>query len=483
MITLSHALSQMERGELHAIDLAQRALDALDAHTDLNALITRLPTDAILTEARRVDQKRSKGEPVGALAGIPIVIKDNICQRGVPVTAASRMLRGFVSPYESTATARLREQGALPIATANLDEFAMGSTSEHSAFGPVRHPIDPARVPGGSSGGSAAAVAAGMAPAALGSDTGGSVRQPAAYCGVVGLKPTYGRVSRYGLIAFASSLDQIGPIARSVEDVTRLLHAMAGHDPLDMTSATEPVPDWLSELGKSLAGLRVGLPIEYTDQSSEPIDPAITRALERAASRLRDQGAVLTPVSLPHTQYAVATYYLIATAEASSNLARYDGVRYGHRTERPDLGIDEMIMASRSEGFGDEVKRRILLGTFVLSAGYYDAYYGRAQRVRTLICQDFDRAFDEVDVLLSPTTPSPPFELGADRSPLDLYREDVFTVAANLAGLPAISLPVACTEEGLPIGAQLMARPFDEATLLRAAHALEAGTRDDDLTL
>ena len=437
-------------------------------------------------------RQQVRGPSQGRLAGIPVTIKDNICVRGEETGCASRILTGFRPPYDATVIERLRREGALLIPQANMDEFAFGSSTETSAHGPTKNPWAVDRVPGGSSGGSAAAVAADLAIAALGTDTGGSIRQPAAFCGVVGLKPTYGRVSRYGLIAFASSLDQIGPITKDVTDCAIMLSILAGHDPRDSTSAPLPVPDYVATLRKPVTGLRIGIPKEYF---VEGIDPEVKAAMDAAIATFEKLGVTCEPVSLPHTPYAVATYYIIATAEASSNLARYDGVRYGFRATgssrleaqglkdasslepRASSELVDMYVRTRTEGFGAEAKRRILLGTYVLSQGYYDAYYLKGLKVRTLIKQDFDRAFERCDVLLTPTSPTPPFRLGEKlEDPLQMYLSDIFTISANLAGVPALSMPCGSTPTGLPIGMQLLAAPFREEVLLRAAYAYEQAT-------
>lgn len=402
------------------------------------------------------------------LYGVPIAVKDNIATLDLPTTCASRILEGYVSPYEATAIARLRAAGAIVIAKTNMDEFAMGSSTEHSAYGPTRNPLDRTRVPGGSSGGSAATVAAGIARIALGSETGGSVRQPAAFCGIVGIKPTYGRVSRFGLVAFASSLDQIGVFGRTVDDAALGLHVVAGHDPFDATSASVPVPDYRAERGGSLRGLVIGRPAEYFPPD---LDPRILALCDRAFDVLRDLGAEVRDCTLPHTSLAIPVYYIIAPAEASSNLARFDGVRYGFRVS--DDGLTAMYEATRSRGFGPEVTRRILLGTYVLSAGYYDAYYRKAMEVRALITRDFSQAFDAgIDVMLTPTAPTTAFPIGSRTDPYDMYLSDIFTATANLAGVPAMSMPIGRLD-GLPVGGQLIARHFDESAMLRAAYALE----------
>jgi aspartyl-tRNA(Asn)/glutamyl-tRNA(Gln) amidotransferase subunit A len=429
--------------------------------------------DAARAQADLVDQRLRRGEPPLPLQGIPLAIKDVLCTRGIPTTCGSRILAGFVPPYDATVVVRLAADGAILLGKTNMDEFAMGSSNENSGFGPVRNPWRRDRVPGGSSGGSAAAVAAGLAAGAFGTDTGGSVRQPAALCGVVGLKPTYGRVSRYGLIAFASSLDQIGPLARDVRDAALLLETVAGHDPMDSTSADHPVPDYQAALGLGVQGLTLGIPDEYFVAG---LDPEVEGAVRAAIAALEKLGARTRRVSLPHTDYGVAAYYIIAPAEASSNLARYDGVKYGHRAASAK-DLMAMTARTRAEGFGDEVKRRVMLGTYALSAGYYEAYYGKAQRVRTLIRRDFDRAFAEVDVVVAPTAPTPAFRLGEKTDdPLAMYLNDVFTIPAPLAGLPAISVPCGFSTEGLPIGLQIIGRPFDEATLFQVAAAYEAVT-------
>lgn len=422
-----------------------------------------------LAQAEASDARRARGESRGSLDGIPIALKDVIAVEGQPLTASSKMLANFVSPYDATVTAKLKQAGAVLWGRLNLDEFAMGSSTENSAFGPTRNPWDTTRVPGGSSGGSAAAVAAGEAIATLGSDTGGSIRQPAALCGVVGMKPTYGLVSRYGLIAFASSLDQIGPFTRTTEDAAILLGAIAGHDERDSTSFKTEIPDYSAELQHRKGPWKLGIPKEYF---GEGLDPEVAAAVEQAIAFYRAQGCEIKEVSLPHTQYCLDTYYIIATAEASSNLARYDGIRYGHRSKNA-TDIVDLYFKSRAEGFGEEVKRRIILGTYVLSSGYYDAFYLRAQKVRTLIRQDFLNAYKEVDALLTPTSPIPAFKIGEKSDPLAMYLCDIYTIGVNLAGLPGISVPCGWTKSGLPIGLQLIGQPFQEAGLLAIAHAYE----------
>jgi aspartyl-tRNA(Asn)/glutamyl-tRNA(Gln) amidotransferase subunit A len=436
---------------------------------EIGAFLT-LSEDRALAQAARIDKMAADGQPLPPLAGVPIAIKDVMVMRGVRTTAGSKILENFVPPYDCTAVARLEAAGAVVLGKLNCDEFAMGSSTENSAYHPVRNPRDKTRVPGGSSGGSAAAVAAGMAVATLGSDTGGSIRQPASFCGVVGLKPTYGRVSRYGLIAFASSLDHIGPFANSVKDAALMLRTIAGRDPMDSTSADMPVPDYVAELEKPVRGLRVGVANEYFGSG---LDAEVRAAVEAAIQKLASLGCEIVPVSLPHTEYAIPTYYIVATAEASANLARYDGVRYGFRA-RGAKTLSEMYRQTRDGGFGMEVKRRIMLGTYVLSAGYYDAYYLKAQKVRTLLTRDFDEAFKKVDVIAAPTAPTAAFKLGEKvDDPLAMYLADIYTVTANLAGIPGISVPCGETREGLPIGLQIFGRHFDEATVLRAAHAYE----------
>jgi aspartyl-tRNA(Asn)/glutamyl-tRNA(Gln) amidotransferase subunit A len=433
-----------------------------------------LREERALAEADAADARRARGEPRSRLDGIPVAIKDVMVQSGEPTTCASHILEGFVSPYSSTAVERLEQAGAVVIGRTNMDEFAMGSSTEHSIGGPARNPWQPACSPGGSSGGSAVAVAAGVVPAALGSDTGGSVRQPAAFCGVTGLKPTYGRVSRWGLVAYASSLDQIGVLAHTAEDAGWMLAAVSGHDPLDSTSIPEPPEDVTAALGGDVSGLVLGLPREFFVE--EGVDPGVLAAVREAVAELERCGAKTREVSLPHTRYAIATYYLIATAEASSNLARYDGVRYGHRAAGA-RGLSDMYRRTRSEGFGDEVKRRILLGTYVLSAGYYDAYYRKAQEARTLLRRDYERAFQACDVLVTPTCPEVAFRIGEKADdPLRMYLSDVYTVSANLAGLPGLSIPCGFAH-GLPVGLQIMGRALDEATPLRVADAFQRRTQ------
>ena len=470
----AHELSdRMAAGEISSREITADVLEAIEK-TDptINAFISVDP-DQALERAASIDRKRAAGDRLGPLAGIPMALKDVLCVEGGRTTCGSRILENFVAPYDSTVVARLRRAGSVLVGKTNMDEFAMGSSTESSYFGPTRNPRDPERVPGGSSGGSAAAVAAHETILALGSDTGGSVRQPAGYCGVVGLKPTYGRVSRFGLVAYASSLDQIGPLAKDVEDAALLLGAIAGHDPKDSTSVDIAVPDYRAALGGEIKGLRVGMAREHLGAG---LDGEIHRAVMHSAERLREAGAELVDVSLPvaaHPEYCIGAYYLIAMGEASANLTRYDGIRYGYRSGEA-RNLRELYCQSRSSGFGAEVKRRIMLGTYALSAGYYDAYYLKAQKVRTLIREDFDRAFSRCDVLLSPVAPTVAFRLGENMDdPLQMYLNDIYTVSVNLAGIPGIALPVATNSENLPIAVQLLAGPFQEERLLRAAHVLE----------
>jgi aspartyl-tRNA(Asn)/glutamyl-tRNA(Gln) amidotransferase subunit A len=473
-LTLAGARAALASGECSAVELAEAHIRAVEAARPLNAFVTETP-EAALDAARRSDARIAKGEG-GALEGLPIAIKDLFCTAGVRTTAGSRILDGFKPPYESTVTRKLWDAGAVGLGKLNMDEFAMGSANITSCHGPVASPWKPAGgisnrqfVPGGSSGGSAAAVSGRFALAATGTDTGGSIRQPAAFCGIVGFKPTYGRCSRWGIVAFASSLDQAGPMTRTVEDAALMLGVMAGHDPKDSTSAPVPVPDFAAALTGDVRGLRVGIPKEYRVDN---MPPEIDRLWEQGIEWLKSAGASPVEVSLPLTRYALPTYYIIAPAEASANLARYDGVRFGLRVPGATLG--EMYENTRGEGFGAEVKRRILIGTYVLSAGYYDAYYIKAQRVRALIARDFERAFEQADVLLTPTAPSAAFPIGEKLDdPLAMYLNDVFTVPASLAGLPAISVPAGLSAEGLPLGLHLIGRLFDEATVLRAAGVLE----------
>ncbi len=450
--------------------LAREALDRIEKNDQYNIFLDVFNDDS-LKQAQAVDDRIKSGEEP-PLAGCVIGIKDILCMKEKKVTCGSRILENFVSPYSATAIERLEAAGAIIIGKLNMDEFAMGSSNENSYFGPVRNPIDPERVPGGSSGGSAAAVAADLVSVSLGTDTGGSIRQPAAFCGVVGLKPTYGRISRYGLVAFASSLDQIGPFGKSVEDVAELLKVVAGHDHRDSTSVETPVPDYPSELEKlgNIKNIRIGIPSDYF---GEGLDPEIKTAVMDAIKKLKSDGFTIGEVALPHTPYSVAAYYIIANAEASSNLARYDGARYGYRN-RDASNLHEMYVASRSDGFGDEVKRRIILGTYVLSAGYYDAYYRKAQKVRRLVYQDFKNAFNRYDVLITPTTTTPAYKIGEKiDNPLEMYLGDIYTISVNLAGLPGLVVPCGKTSFGLPIGLQMIGKHFDEVTLLKLGKYLE----------
>ena len=475
-LSLSELTARLAAGECSAVEVTRACLDQIQRCEGQVKAFLHVDAAGALAQAEAADAARRAGATPAErpLLGVPVALKDNLATRDQPLTCGSRILENFVSPYDATVVEKLRAAGAVLLGRLNLDEFAMGSSTENSAFGPTRNPWDPARIPGGSSGGSATAVAAREVPAALGSDTGGSVRQPAAHCGVVGLKPTYGRVSRYGLVAYASSLDQVGVLTRTVRDAATLLGVIAGHDPRDATSLPEPVPDYRAALGLGdLRGLKLGLPREYRIPG---LHPEVRAAVDAAVNQLQALGAEPVEVSLPHTPYALAAYYIIAPAEASANLARFDGVRYGLRVAGADP--TEMYQRTRGAGFGPEVKRRILLGTYVLSRGYYDAYYLRAQKVRTLIRQDFLRAFEQVDALVTPTTPGPAFKLGEKASdPLQMYLEDIFTLSCNLAGLCGISLPCGFTRQPrLPIGLQLLGPPLGEATLLRIAHAYEQAT-------
>jgi len=464
--SIAEAAAQLEAKALSAVELTQAVIARTKAVEPRVRAFLSTDESAALAQAAASDARRAAGQARGPLDGIPIGLKDVIAVKDQPLTAGSRMLANFISPYDSTAAAKLKQAGAVLWGRLNCDEFAMGSSTENSAFHPTGNPWDVSRVPGGSSGGSAAALAAGEALATLGSDTGGSIRQPAALCGVVGIKPTYGLVSRYGLIAYASSLDQIGPFARTVEDAAIVLRAIAGHDERDSTSFRTEIPDYRADLQTRRGPWKLGLPEQYF---GEGLDPEIAAAVEQAIAFYKAQGCEIREVSLPHTQYCLDTYYIIATAEASSNLARYDGVRYGHRAKNAKDIID-LYFQSRAEGFGAEVKRRIILGTYVLSSGYYDAFYLRAQKVRTLIRQDFLNAYQEVDALLTPTSPIPAFKLGEKSDPLAMYLCDIYTIGVNLAGLPAISVPCGFTRGDLPIGLQLIGQPFQEANLLALAH-------------
>jgi aspartyl-tRNA(Asn)/glutamyl-tRNA(Gln) amidotransferase subunit A len=471
---ITEVRTAVQHAKPSATQLAELCFKEIEAQNPTIHAYLAVSPERALRAAAAIDQLVAQGSPLPPLAGVPIGVKDVLVMKGSPATAGSRILEGYRPPYDATVVKRLEAAGAVLVGKLNCDEFAMGSSNENSGYGPVRNPVALDRVPGGSSGGSAAAVAAGMAVATLGTDTGGSIRQPASFCGVVGLLPTYGRVSRYGLIAFASSLDRVGPITRSVRDAAIMLGVIAGHDPLDATSAKLPVPDYVQTLEQPVKGLRVGVPAEYF---GEGLDGEVRAAVESAIERLREVGCMIQPVSLPHTRYAIPTYYLIATAEASANLARFDGVRYGFRAKDANA-LTAMYRESREIGFGPEVKRRILLGTYALSAGYYDAYYKKAQQVRTLLTRDFLAAFEQVDVLLTPTAPTPAFKLGEKTDdPLSMYLADIYTVTASLAGICGISVPCGQSSRGLPIGAQILGKHFDEATVLRAAQAVESATK------
>jgi len=465
--TLTQTRSRLSDGG-SCEELVRETLSQAEKST-LGSFVT-LDVERALERARNLDKTSSQGTPRGPLWGVPVAIKDNLCTEGLRTTCGSRILENFIPPYTATAVARLEAAGAIVIGKTAQDEFAMGSTSETNAFGVVRNPSDPTRVPGGSSGGSAVAVAAGLVPVSLGSDTGGSIRQPASFCGVVGLKPTYGRISRYGLIAYASSLDQIGPFANCVEDAAQLLGLIAGHDDRDNTSALSSVPDYLASLRDGVKGLRVGIPSEYW---GEGLDDGVRKSLESSVERLKDAGAVIVPVSLPSTKHAISAYYVIAMAEASSNLSRFDGVRYTGRTKDAKTILD-MYSRTRTELFGEEVRRRILIGTFVLSAGYYDAYYAKAQRVRELIRREFQQAFEVCDVLATPTAPTTAWKIGEKiDDPLAMYLSDIDTIAVNLAGLPGLVVPVQPVD-GLPVGLQLIGPAFREDLLLRVGHTVES---------
>ena len=497
--TASEQLRDLESGELSSVELTNAHLERIEALDGRVGAFLRVDGERALQQAADLDSRRAKKQPVGKLAGLPLAVKDILCERGQTTTCASRILENFRPPYDSTVIARLRAADAVLIGRTNLDEFAMGGSTENSAFQVTRNPWDLERSPGGSSGGSAAAVAAGMAPLAIGTDTGGSIRQPAGLCGIVGMKPTYGRVSRYGVVAYASSLDQVGPFGTSVEDVALLLEAIAGHDPRDTTSLNVPVPAYSQSVNKPLANLRIGWVREHFGPG---LNDEVEKSVRAALDVYRSLGATLHEISLPHAKYAVATYYVIAPSEASSNLARYDGVHFGHRTDEKEMlaelaaerkqleaagdkaGLDKLDSAlvrmyrrSRAEGFGPEVKRRIMLGTYALSAGYYDAYYLKALKVRRLIRQDFDRAFEKVDLIAGPITPEPAFKIGQmSGDPLAMYLVDIYTVSANLAGLPGLCLPCGQSKTGLPIGLQLQAPALEEERLLRGARMYEQAT-------
>jgi len=469
--TLGRLREGIASGAVKAVDQTGTYYDRIEALNPYLNVYLSLTKERALEQAARVDAMAASGDPLPPLAGIPIGIKDVLVMQGAPSTAGSKILKGYHPPYDATVVAKLDAAGAVLLGKLNCDEFAMGSSNENSGYGPVRNPVDPERVPGGSSGGSAAAVAANMAVGTLGSDTGGSIRQPASFCGVVGVLPTYGRVSRYGLIAFASSLDRVGPFAGNVRDAATLLGVIAGHDPNDATSSPAPVPDYAAESDKPAEGLRIGVPGEYFGAG---LDPDVQTAIEKGIQALKAAGCSVKPVSLPATRYAVPTYYLIATAEASANLARFDGVRYGYRSPASNT-LSDMYSHSRDEGFGAEVKRRILLGTYALSAGYYDAYYLKAQQVRRLLAEEFLRAFAEVDAIVTPTSPVPAFKLGEKTGdPLAMYLADIYTVTASLAGICGVTVPCGNTPAGLPVGMQVLARHLQEGTAFRVARAVEA---------
>ncbi len=471
-LTISQAREKLDAGEITARQLMQDCLDRIRAVEDnVNAFITLDEEDA-LKQADAADALIKEGKSNLPLLGIPIAMKDVVAVKGQPLQCASQILKDYIAPYDATVTERLKEAGAIVFGRLNMDEFAMGSSTENSSFGVTKTPWDLERVAGGSSGGSAAAVSADECMGAMASDTGGSIRQPAAFCGNVGLKPTYGRVSRFGLVAFASSLDQIGPITKDVRDAATLLSVIGGNDPKDSTSIPKPTEDFAANLGKDIKGMKLGLPKEY---NVEGLSPEVKATVDAAVEKYRELGAEIVEVSLPHTEYAIATYYIIANAEASSNLARFDGIRYGKRAECTNA-VD-IYSNTREEGFGDEVKRRVIMGTYVLSSGYYDAYYIRAQKVRNLIRQDFLNAFEQVDAIISPTTPTAPFKVGEKSGdPLQMYLSDIFTIACNLAGICGISVPCGFTESGLPIGLQLQGKPLGESTILQLAHAYEQAT-------
>lgn len=469
-LSINKIREEIATGKTKATALAEAYFARIEEkNPTLNAYLS-LTKERALVQAEKIDAKAKAGEPLPPLAGVPTGIKDALVLKGAPATAGSKILEGYNPPYDGTAVSRLEEAGAVFLGKLNCDEFAMGSSNENSAYGPVKNPAALDRVPGGSSGGSAAAVAANLAVATLGTDTGGSIRQPASFCGVVGVLPTYGRVSRYGLIAFASSLDRIGPFAGCVEDAATFLGVIAGHDPKDATSAKVPVPDYKEALQKPVAGMKIGVPAEYF---GEGLDPEVRSAIESGIEQLKAAGCTIKPISLKHARYAIPTYYVLATAEASSNLARFDGVRYGYRSPEA-ASLASMYRLSRDHGFGPEVKRRILLGAYALSAGYYDAYYLKAQKVRRLLAQDFLEAFAEVDAIVTPTAPTPAFKLGEKTDdPLSMYLADIYTVTASLAGICGISVPCGQSKEGLPIGMQILSKHFDESTMFRVALAVE----------
>ena len=473
-LTLAELSARLAAKDVSSAEVTAACLERIRATDALLGAFLFVDETGAMTHAQAADERRAAGRARGPLDGVPLALKDIFCTEGIPTTCGSKILDGFVPPYDSTHVRRLKDAGAVLLGKLNMDEFAMGSSNETSAFGPCRNPWDTSRTPGGSSGGSAAAVAARQCFATLGTDTGGSIRQPAAFSGVTGLKPTYGRCSRYGVIAFASSLDQVGPFGRTAEDCALVLQAIAGKDPMDSTSLDAPVPDWAAGMkGASVKGMRLGVPKEYF---VEGLDPEVEKAVREAMRLLEELGATLVPVELPHTEYGISTYYVVAPAECSSNLARFDGVRYG-MSKREEGALREMYFRTRAEGFGPEVKRRIMIGTYALSSGYYDAYYLRAQKVRTLIKRDFDEAFQKVDAIVTPTTPGVAFRLGErTEDPLQMYLADVFTLACNLAGLPGMSVPCGFSSNGLPIGLQILGKPLDEASLFRVGGAYQAAT-------
>ena len=469
--TVDSIRTGLRKREFSAVELTTEALRFAETENPKTNAYLRLSSERALAQAARVDALSARGEDAGALAGVPVAVKDVIVTKGLVTTCGSKMLETYMPPYDATAVERIEAAGGIILGKTNCDEFAMGSSNENSAYGPVRNPMAPDRVPGGSSGGSAAVVAQGTAVLSIGSDTGGSVRQPASFCGVVGVCPTYGRVSRYGLVAFASSLDHIGPFARNVSDAATLLRVMAGRDERDATSAAAPVPDYTALLDGNVRGMKLGVPREYM----QGVTSETLSQIEKAVERFRALGCEVREISLPSTGYAIDVYYVIATAEASSNLARYDGVRYGMRAEVKGGSLIDMYRATRGQGFGAEVKRRIMLGTYVLSHGYYDAYYLKAQKVRAMIAQDFTRAFEQVDAILAPVSPFPAFKLGEKvDDPMQMYLSDIFTITGSLAGIPCMSVPCGVTREGLPVGLQIMCKHFDEAPMFRIAHAFEA---------
>lgn len=498
-LSATQLLAQLESGQVTSTEVTAAFLSQIERHDGRVRAFLHVRREAALAQAAEIDQRRKAGQPVGRLAGLPVAIKDVLCTQGEVTTCASRMLENFRPPYDATSVAKLKAADAVLIGKTNMDEFAMGGSNENSAFGPTHNPWDLTRIPGGSSGGSAACVAASMVPLAVGSDTGGSIREPAALCGVTGMKPTYGRVSRYGLVAFASSLDQIGPLGRTAEDIALLLEVLAGHDPLDSTSIPQPVPEYTNSIHKPLEGLRLGLVREHF---GDGLDAEVEKAVREAVRVYQSLGATVKDISLPHGKYAVATYYIIAPCEASSNLARYDGVHYGYRTDEKQMAAElekervslakagdtaaldqldnalvRMYRLTREQGFGAEVKRRIMLGAYALSAGYYDAYYLKALKVRRLIRQDYDRAFEQVDLIVGPVTPTTAFKIGEKvDDPLSMYLFDLYTVSTNLAGIGGISIPCGLSSSGLPIGLQLQAPPLEEERLLRGAHMFQQAT-------